>query len=289
MWPSVGEPAFDAEQDPGEVARFVTSAVLASDFRFPALPAVAAEVMRLANASEVSFREVDAIVRRDPILAARVLAVANSPVYTPKPNVVSLRRSMMILGWQTLRDILWQVIAEAHVFRGGSRQALRNMRTHAVAVAQIAQCLARELSVDPEQAFACGLLHDLGRPLAYEVLRRQPEFRSARSQPRALIDAVHTAVGEQVALAWNLPASLADVMRCHHNPDTAPRPESGPAMAELIAVAERLAKRHGLGTTTPVAVANDAAVATQLTQLGCDRHGLETILSGVEALRAKLL
>src|SRR5688572_15151183 len=73
----------------------ITRRVLEASFRLPVLPAIAAELMGLTTQTEVNFRQVDKIVRGEPLLAARVLSVANSPMFAAGVPVISLRIAMM--------------------------------------------------------------------------------------------------------------------------------------------------------------------------------------------------
>ena len=229
--------------DRDETVRRVTEAVLGPDYKLPTLPGTAADIMRLANTADVAFKDVDRIVRRDPIIAARVLAVANSPAFSSQPRVMSLRTSMMVLGWHNLRDVLWQVVAEAQVFRGGSRRFLQRLRVHAVGTAHITRMLCRLLSIDTEQSFVAGLLHDIGRPLALELL---PPDGLDGLDPQSLLTAVHTQVGYRIADAWNLPVVVAQVARDHHDDPGSFGDEPTP-MALVVAAAERIGDHHGLG------------------------------------------
>ena len=273
------------------LVRRLTDEILRPTYRFPTLPGTAADVMRLANTPDVTFRDVDRVVRRDPIIAARVLAVANSSAFSSQDRVMSLRTAMMILGWTALRDVLWQVVAEAHVFRsGGSRRYLQQLRLHAVATAHTTRILCRELSVDTEHAFVCGLLHDLGRPLALEMIAG--ESWSELDDMPGVLDAVHTEIGSRVAEVWNLPASVAEVARHHHDYDIsralAPCSET-PPMSLVVAAAERIVYHHGLGPRQVPLLAQDPHAATLFSRLGLAPADVEALLARAGDMRAQIL
>ena len=249
----------------------VTSKLLDPAFKFPTLPAVAAEIMNLANSPDVNFRAVDRLVRRDPILAARVLAVANSPLYRAKQEITSLRTAMMTMGWNVVREILWQVLAESHVFRGGRRRKFAGLRQHAVGVAHITRQLCQRLSCDSEYSFVCGLLHDLGRPLTLQVFAVNPEIAPAAESIDSVCDALHTQTGARVADAWGLPQMVKTTIQHHHDfDDGVLRLEDPPLMARIVAGAERLSDHHGVGRDENPIDPNNAPVLQGLGFSGSD-------------------
>ncbi|HWB78702.1 MAG TPA: HDOD domain-containing protein [Nannocystaceae bacterium] len=229
---------------------------------FPTLPAATAEIVALANAREANFRDVDRLVRRDPVLAARVLSVANSPLYRPPAPITSLRLAMLRLGWQILREILLQATAEAHVFRGGPRREMLESRLHAVALGHVHGHVARVIGLDAEHAFACGLLHDLGRPMLLAALAR-PSAPPLDADERALVvDLMHTSVGERVARSWNLPEVVQRVCRDHHlASDDVSVSAVGPC---TITLCEALLASLGAAPEPPPGVLPDASLGARL-------------------------
>jgi putative nucleotidyltransferase with HDIG domain len=195
----------------------------------------------------------------------------------------------MILGWSTVRDILWQVVAEAHVFRsGGSRRYLQQLRLHAVATAHITRMLCRELNVDTEHAFVCGLLHDLGRPLALELLVDTDE--AELDDVHATLDLVHGEVGARVVQAWSLPEILIEVVRHHHDYDAPLAPCADvPPMSLVVAAAERIVDHHDLGTRPPARTAPDPRTATLFARLGLGPDDVESLIVRTEDIRSKIL
>lgn len=236
--------------------------LLRPEMVFPTLPAASADVLALANAREANFRDVDRLVRRDPVLAGRVLSVANSPLYRPPAPITSLRMAMLRLGWAILREVLLQATAEAHVFRVGPRRELLETRMHAVALAHVHSLVARSCGLDAEHAFACGLLHDLGRPMLLAALSR-PNAPPLEPTERALVvDLLHTSVGERVARSWNLPEVVQRACRDHHlSSDDGSASAIGPT---TIMLCEALLASLGAAPEPPPGRLPDAALSIRL-------------------------
>jgi putative nucleotidyltransferase with HDIG domain len=240
------------------IARFALGPAAA----YPVLPAAVAEVMDLANRNDAQFREVDRVVRHDPVLAARVLSVANSPLFRPPGPITSLRVALLRLGWTNLRSILLQAIAEAHVFPRGPRREIASARLHAVAVAHLHRYLAQSLGLDGEHAFACGLLHDLGRPMLFAVLSTKDAPVVDKDVRTIAVDRLHCHVGARVARRWNLPDVVARACRSHHD-----EPSEGSIShigSTTIAIAEALADRCGVGSAPTHQVADSTVLVRML-------------------------
>lgn len=246
---------------------------------YPVLPAAVAEVMAIANSSEVNFRDVDRVIRQDPVVAARVLSVANSPLYRPPQPLTSLRAALMRLGWGILREVLLQAVAEAHLFRAGPRRELAAARLHAVVLAHVHRHVASVLGFDTEHAFACGLLHDLGRPIALALLARSDAPHVDPLQRAAVVSIVHGELGARVAEQWSLPSVVARVCRDHHSThDSAATSTSG---VSTIAICEVLVTRSELASDPlPETEMHDR----ELARLGLPSHELESLRSTVDVL-----
>jgi len=253
--------------------------VLQPTIGYPVLPAAVAEVMALANSTEANFREVDRVVRQDPIVAARVLSVANSPLYRPPSPITSLRAAMMRLGWSVLREIMLQAVAEAHLFRNGPRRELASARLHAIVLAHVHRHVAQIVGFDAEHAFVCGLLHDLGRPLMLGLLSRADAPRLDSIQRSALIDVLHCTIGERVARCWGLPEVVVRVCREHHDADE--DPSTSGAGVSTIAICEALVLDGGFSSDPQP---NPQECEPQLARLGLPAHEIESLRSTVSVL-----
>lgn len=242
-----------------------------------ALPAAVADLMGVANSREANFREVDRVVRACPVVAARVLSVANSPLYRPPAPITSLRMALMRLGWGILREILLQAIAEAHLFRGGPRRQLNAARQHAIAIAHVHRHVAQVIGFDTEHAFVCGLLHDIGRPTMFAMLLDPAAPQLSGEQQESLVDVAHGWFGARLCAVWQLPEIVARVCLEHHGydhgDDDASLSHSG---VSTIAVCEALVGSAGFASA-PQATPEQAELL--LARLGLPPHELESLRS----------
>src|SRR5207244_2136229 len=80
---------------------------------------------------------------------------------------------------------------------------------------------------EPDEAFTAGLLHDVGRialdtyhhdlAARVEALMREEGLSTCAAEERVL-GVHHGEIGAWVAVHWNLPRTLCDAIRYHHEP-----------------------------------------------------------------------
>lgn len=225
----------------------------------------AARLLALLYDPNVDADRIVACLRGEPVLAARVLKVANSPYYGQSGRVGSLERAIQILGMKSIRGIA-AAGALDRITPGSAGRAFdaQQFRRHSGAVACAAQALARRCQPDLEgEAFMAGLLHDIGVLLLVkadpQVMARfepdpQADEATAQAAERAHFGLTHEAAGVIVAEHWAMPAWLKQVLGHHHAVSLAREDDAGsptdPAAARLVALlslANGLAGRAGFG------------------------------------------
>jgi putative nucleotidyltransferase with HDIG domain len=204
----------------------------------PVFPQSALRVLRLLDKPESSAGQIERIAAADPVIAGNLMRVANSALFTGYPEIATIRSAVMRLGYLTTRKIVL-----ATVFRPVfTRPSMRPLLQHCLEAAELAHHLAaRAPGIDREEAFLCGLLHDVGKLL----LDRLNLFDSARMRglldhgcppvyaENLLIGCDHGTAGADIAAHWKLPARHAEAIRCHHQPEA-----TGSPMAHLLYLVE---------------------------------------------------
>ena len=221
--------------------------------KIPMLPGVAARALELSRRADVSIRELESIIQPDAMITARVLAIANSPLYGSGSPVRSLRNAIMRLGVELMCDVLYQTVAEAHIFKGGNERVLRWQRIHAVAVAYLARDISNILPEKLESPFLCGLMHDLGEILLYQAFEDPKESGITEEELPMVVNLIHPHVGQVVAEKWRLPEFIQEATRRHHIYSGYSGGEGYSYVGNVICLADALARSVGLsedGQTT---------------------------------------
>jgi putative nucleotidyltransferase with HDIG domain len=200
------------------------------------VPQAALKLMRLVEEEEYDIRILAAELRKDQVLSARTLQLANSVMFSTRQRIESIDHALMHLGVNLVMKFVIAAAVEGFFAQSGLGYSLckGGLYHHAVGVAVIAEKLARLTGeTKPGPAYAAGLLHDIGKvvldqfvgaayPLFYRKLieERTADFTQAE---QALFGTTHPEVGFQLAQRWSFPDSLAEAIRCHHEPEEGSR------------------------------------------------------------------
>lgn len=195
-----------------ELSNTVNRRVSEGELDVPLLPGVLVDIMALVDDPDADVRRLADLVHRDPGLAAHVLRVANSPVFSARGGVVSLQQAVSRLGFRLLGEIAMSAVVTRSVFKdqAGCPQ-IEDLRRDSLATGVWAREIARLRRVSVESAFLCGLLQRIGAPVALaEAVRsaRAMEMEiSTEVLDRVMLE-VEADVGLKVAEAWRLPSAV---------------------------------------------------------------------------------
>ncbi len=219
-------------------------------YRPPVLPAAALEILQLSQRTDVAFSHLAPALERDPVLAARVVSVAQSAAYSARSPIMTLHQAAVRLGVKGIRDLVLEAALNLKVFRApGHDAAMTRLARHSSAVAHVARAVCRRTRVEAENAFLCGLLHDVGFAACTLALSEDPTLRRTPFEELAqVIDEVHVEASALLTSAWGLPPAIQQLVATHH--DVVVKGRKEPLNAALI-VAEQLAWEAGAGLEPP--------------------------------------
>ena len=217
------------------------------DLSIPMLPDQAQRVLQTVADPDVTIAKLAAVVTKDPVLATRVLGMANSALYGAMAPLRSVSDAVVRLGTRTVRNVVVTVSMQSQ-FKSPEVYGQEGGRfmEHAVGTAYVAHLIAERLRSDVEEAFLCGLLHDIGKL----VILKTAHQHQKRSQAVIHSDELHAALSRYHALCgslalgfWNVPDEVREVVRCHHAFEDA----SVPQAAAICYAANLLSHRYGFG------------------------------------------
>jgi len=269
-------PTFPAAPDAptaSEAARVTARIVAEAAERLAAPSAVVTSVLELLDDGSAPVRLIAARVAQSPEIAAQVLRLANSALFTEP--VDSLERAVVRIGERTLRGLL--LAATTYRLLEGALPAYGFPRLyvlrHSSEVATLAQSLARRgPAALTSQAYLAGLLHDLGKPILATVAADRevdpgPAGITTLAQERELFGTDHAKVGAWIARRWGLPEDLSIALERHHDA-AAP----GEIVARPVWLAD-IAVHAARGDETAIARLPEAAAAC-----GMASDALESLL-----------
>jgi putative nucleotidyltransferase with HDIG domain len=202
----------------------------------PPFPATAMTVVRMTEDPRVSARDLQAVISRDQSLCARVLRVVNSPIYGLRAEISTVSHAVAILGLDVLRTTVvtatvQQLYAGVKVVGHGLTSKL--LADHSWGSAVTARKVAARIRYpNLEEAFLCGLMHDIGKivllknfPTRYNEIISEAyrgETASSHEVELAAFGFSHAHVGALLAERWNFPPQLCEAILYHHEPLSAP-------------------------------------------------------------------
>ena len=192
----------------------------------PPLPAIVGPLLSVTGSPRSSARDVARVLRRDPMVAARILRVVNSPFYRASRQISELDRAVTRLGTTAVRHLVLGIcVRDTLSVDQHQRPDHEALWWHATAVGAACELIARRLRFwTAEAAFVAGLLHDVGH-LAMLMLRPDA-FRAVLtdgiadyvplSRERDHFGIDHAEAGFRILAHWQLPEQLCQVVQHHH-------------------------------------------------------------------------
>jgi len=184
----------------------------------PMLPEHAAWLVSMAHRPDSDAQMLARAVESDPSLAGRVMKVARAAAYQSSSPIHSLQHAIAWLGLGELSDIALTAAVQERLL-GVPGQRPRAVHEWKVAVA--AAIWAREIAAiagrHSRTTYLCGLLHDIGKPLALMAsadLAGKLGVRLADEDYEALVHEFHDPLRALLADKWRLPERVAVCIRC---------------------------------------------------------------------------
>lgn len=228
----------------------------------PACPELLVALRKEMSKEDPDPQVVASIASRDVAMSAALLRTANAPYYARSRAATSVSEALGMLGVRMAEKLLTAILMRqavgtnspvlAHFWDTSTRRALA--MTH----------IARQLfGVDAELAYTCGLFCHVGIPIlmqgvpGYAATLAQAlaqDDRSFTATENAAHKTDHAVVGSLVARTWNLPASIVQAVRLHHDftvlQDTAVDSEVRSLVAMAL-LAEHLVAMHEAAPAQP--------------------------------------
>jgi len=237
--------------------------------RMPSLSTTVTRVLEICNNPATSPTVPNRVISLDPVLTGQVLKLINSAYYALRNKVTSLTRAIIMLGMNTIKNL---VVSAAVLNSVGKRESfmalsMEDFWLHSVCVGVTAKSLAIIGDVpatDHEEFFVAGLLHDLGKiplntlfPDKYkEVVSRVTEGNGPLYQMEMDVLGIdHMRVGSMIADKWQLSDSLNRVLAHHHRADI--EDDENRMIIQTVSLANTLSKLFKIGSAGDPVSDND--------------------------------
>jgi len=231
----------------------------------PPLPAIATRIINGCINEQVNNKQLAELIKHDLALTSKVLSLINSSFYSLDDHIDDLSHAISLLGRKTIRNLVLSISIYNTFTPKGKKdeKQLAAFWQHSLACATTAETLAK-ISGYPqtEEAFIGGLLHDIGKLIAFirfpeefglflNQVQEQNKSGGSDTPPLELEDKIlgisHHQLGKWTAERWNFPENIINAVWLHHQPITslAKKTDRLPA---IIRFADAFCNIHHLGS-----------------------------------------
>lgn len=252
----------------------------------PALPHIFVELKQiLQDADHSSTEAVAEVIGQEPTVAAKILQVANTAYFGQRRNVETINRAVVLLGLEMIEDL----VLSASVFQSFAAEDIEGLShddlwRHSMGCSLAARVIEQRRSPDRERLekiTLAGILHDLGKLIFIQAMRDQyaEVVRKARDTcapiadiEREILGVDHAVMGGYLGNWWNLPDSVVDAIRWHHEPGDS---QEDPPFISTIHLADVMVHRVGIGASGSGSAPEVHPLASDF--LGLDEEDLQAI------------
>ncbi len=186
----------------------------------PTIPDVAFKIRRAINDEKANNSKIAKVVQIDPSITARLIKIANSPLYRGRRKIESCPEALTRIGLRASQDIITAFAIKA-VFSAKSHSIRRKMQslwTHSSYVAAISAVLAHKTpGFDPDRAMLAGLVHDIG---VVPILAYADKNIDILDNPKDLAETIRelkTEIGLKIIQKWDFPEDFNAVIKHSEN------------------------------------------------------------------------
>jgi HD-like signal output (HDOD) protein len=182
----------------------------------PCFPDVVIRIRSALDDPNIKIEQTVTIVGSEPRLAAKLLQTANSAAFnTSGRPVTELRTAITRLGQKMVQSAAMAYAVQQMKNEDSLRNVaarLSELWNESIAVASIAQVVARRTKITPDEAFLVGLLHGIGRLyILVRAVGNSPQF-GIDTEFLDLITGWQASIGKSVLENWGFAQEMADAV-----------------------------------------------------------------------------
>lgn len=216
----------------------------------PVMPVLVPRVLAIVGEPEVDLVRLTHVIQQDLAISAKLLSVANSPLFGSQVEVKTVRHAIAHLGTEQVaqvaiglacRSSLDSSSGSASAFASRWQRLFHHGMTCAFVTAQLAGKQERSAL---DAAFLGGLFHDVGKAVALRALEALAKADKLSPTSDAIIDEalhrVHAFPGDEFYEKWTLPSALMELCTSHHQLDELANSDRTLPLVSLISAFDAL-------------------------------------------------
>jgi len=164
--------------DKKDTFRTIATQVAHGDMAFPTGAQVALKLRRSLDDPDCSVETASRLIQAEPLLASRIIAMANSVIYNRSGREISdVRLAIALLGFRTIRSLAMSLVTRQMAGKVGDeahQKLVNRLWEHSAHVTSLAHAIARHVThQDAETVLFAGIIHEIG---GFFMLSRAPYF-----------------------------------------------------------------------------------------------------------------
>lgn len=222
----------------------------------PPMPHVASRAISMVEDPDTTANELEKLLSSDAALAARVLKIANSAMFSRQREITTLTQAIMIIGFKALKGIIVAATLRQLNKRSGPNETM--IWQNSVVTAMASNLLCQKLKKRyVDEMFLLGLLHSLGQIVlltqmsadykkVFSLIKEKGlDYSSAEQQ---ILGFAHSLIGALVAKKWNFSADTCQIILHYRDVIDGDKPESElEEKTAIIQLADMVAHASGVG------------------------------------------
>lgn len=192
----------------------------------PTLPGVAVRILQVLNDADASVLDIVGAIQRDPALSAKILRVANSPVYGSRREVESLSQAVVRLGLHATESLAlsFSLVSALKLQAGGALDYDFYWRRCLLSASAAKFIADRIRPAESEIAFLGALMQDLGMlvldkisPQTYHEVSLHCHTRLAAHENK-IHRLAHPRIGAWLMGEWGFSERMQQAVAYSHSP-----------------------------------------------------------------------
>jgi len=192
----------------------------------PSIPKVVQELIKQFNDPNSNSDDISKKIQMDQVISAKIMRLANSARYGAGRKVASIDSAVVMLGIDILKTL---VVASGitGAFTDIPGFDKKQFWRDSFMIASISKLIAKHTEADPETAFTCGMMHNIGELLINIVhgeaavkissLVKSGANRINLQENQFQYD--FTQAGSELAKRWNFPDEIVNGIRQQSAPN----------------------------------------------------------------------
>ena len=197
--------------------------------KLPTIPDISLKIRRAVQDEKANNLKIARVVQMDPAMTARLVQIANSPLYRGRKTIESCPEAVTRLGLRATQDLVTSFALKS-VFNTQSKllqQQMHDLWDQSSYVAAICAVIAQKTpGFDPDRAMLAGLIHNIGVVPVLTYADQHQVFASDAEKLEQTIAQLREKIGAMILKQWGFPPDFIDVVKNCRNWNRDPNPKA---------------------------------------------------------------